>query len=110
MESIKNSKKEPFFLNEKNVQELVGKKVTWKAPGYEKQYCGTDIVKSVDFKRRFPIVTEVVTGDNLRYAYLENFGLVKTSYGIVVSPTAPSAFTYTDDYREVEIISVEDCE
>lgn len=99
---------EHFFLNEENVGNLVGKEITWTAEGNDKRYHGKDIVKSVDFSKRNPIETEVVSGDNLAFAYLENFGLKREGNAYRTDANAPRAFTYTDDYREVEVISVED--
>ena len=76
--------------------------------GYNKRYHGKDIVKSVDFSKRNPIETEVVSGDNLAFAYLENFGLKKEGNAYRADANAPRSFTYTDDYPEVEVVSVEE--
>lgn len=97
-----------FFLNEKNVNQLVGKKIVWTAEGYNRRYSGVDRIKSVDFSKRMPLETEVISGDNLAYAYLEGFGLKKAGESYRADVDSPKAFTYSDDYREVEIISVED--
>lgn len=96
-----------FFLNEKNAVDLVGKVVTWTAEGYNRRYNGTDRIKSVDLKKRNPIETEVISGDNLAYAYLEDFGLRKEGDGYVIDAREPRAFTYSDDFREVEVCAVE---
>lgn len=98
---------EHFFLNEKNVCELIGREITWTAEGYNRRYNGTDCIKSVDFTKRNPIETEVISGDNLAYAYLEDFGLRKEGDGYVTDAREPRAFTYSDDFREVEVCSVE---
>lgn len=102
-----------YFLNEENVNELIGKKVKWTAEAYEhnRRYNGVDIIKSVDLSKHRPLETEVISGDNLGYAYLERYGLEPapgisdTAYRL--SKEAPRCFTYSDDFREVEICDVE---
>lgn len=94
---------EHFFLNEENVGNLVGKEITWTAEGNDKRYHGKDIVKSVDFSKRNPIETEVVSGDNLAFAYLQATGLksVDGTEDRYVLDKDEQSFTYSDDFREV---------
>lgn len=98
---------EHFFLNMENASDLIGKKVTWTAEGYNKRYSGKCLVKSVDFSKRNPLETEVIFGDNLDYAYLEGFGLKEENGKYAIDTNAPKVFTYSDDFREVEVCAVE---
>lgn len=96
------------FLNQENVLSLIGKKVKWTAEGYNRPYSGTDIIEAVDFSKHNPLTTKVIDGDNLAFAYLEVFGLEETETGFTISHKQPKVFTYSDDFREVEIVSVTD--
>lgn len=105
------SKTKETFLNVENVKDFIGKKLTWFAPAYEanENYGGTDIIKSVDFSKHNPLTTEVIEGDNLAFAFVDNYGLTpngENSFSVDVN--APHCFSYSDGDRQVEIISVED--
>lgn len=92
------------FLNSSNVRRLIGKQVTWKAPGYNRQYEGADIILGVDFSKPMPIITKTVWGDDLSYAFLTNHSLVENEDGIITSSdVTPYCFAYTDEDREVVV-------
>lgn len=104
----KNSENQSFFLNEENVKNLVGKKFQWTAEGYNKNYKGVAVITAVDMSAEHPLTVKTIEGDDLSFAYVEGFGLrAKGDGSYVVDENEPKCFTYSDDYREVEILEVE---
>ena len=84
-------------LTKANIESLIGKKVTFTVEGYEANglYNGTAIIKSVDFGKRHPIECEVVSGDNLGYAFIDSFD--------------SESFAYSDSGRPIEVyLTLED--
>lgn len=91
-------------LTETNAKDFIGKKVEFTAEGYSANgnYRGVAVIKSVDMTQRFPIECECISGDDLRYAFLDNHGIETTdggnTYHIVYHDRC---FSYSDSYREV---------
>lgn len=101
-----NNENKYFFLNEKNVNSLIGKKIEFRAPAYEHNspYHGLAIIKSVDYSKHNPIECECISGDNLRYAFLDNHGLSTKDGGETYQVVdKPRCFSYSDGDREVAI-------
>lgn len=98
------------ILTEANVKDLIGKTILWKSPAFSdnQPYTGKAVIKSVDFTKRNPIETDGVSGDNLSLAFLGDYGLVPAGDGDIIDADAPHVFCYSDLYREVEVVCVED--
>ena len=84
-----------FELTTENVESLIGKKIRFTAPAYRmnKDYEGVCIIKSVDYANRKPLKCECLEGDDLSYAFLEDYG-------------TPRSFAYTDSGRTVFVEEV----
>jgi len=91
-------------LTESNVKNFIGKKIEFTASSDSANgnYRGVVVIQSVDMTKRNPITCECVSGDDLRYAFLDNHGLETTdggeTYHIV---DVDRCFSYSDGYREV---------
>ena len=57
------------------LQTLVGKTVKWSAPSAKENrpYSGIDKIISIDLKERRPLKTEVIEGDDLSFAFVDDF-------------------------------------
>ena len=86
-------------LTEANVNDFIGKKIEFTA---ENDYRGVAIIKSVDMSLHNPIQCECVSGDDLRFAFLDDHGLETTdggnTYHII---DGNRCFSYSDAYREI---------
>lgn len=106
-----------FFLNAANAQMLKGKKITWRAEAYSanRDYEGVCVIRDVkdgSVRKDSMIVgtleCETISGDDLRYAFIADYGLKEGSPGHwECSNDVARVYCYSDLYREVEIISVE---
>ena len=85
-----------FELTTENVESLIGKKIRFTAPAYRmnKDYEGVCIIKSIDYAHRNALECECLEGDDLSYAFLEDYG-------------TPRSFAYTDSGRTVFVEEVE---
>ena len=93
-----------YPLTETNVKNLMGKKISFTAEGYDANgnYNGVAVIKSVDITKRFPIECECISGDDLRFAILDNHGLETTDGGNTYHMVDHDrCFSYSDRYREV---------
>ncbi len=107
-----------FFLNATNAHMLEGKKITWRAEAYSanRGYEGVCVIHAVrdgrvrkDSMIVETLECETISGDDLRYAFIADYGIKETSPGHwECSNDVPRVYCYSDLYREVEIISVED--
>lgn len=91
-------------LTECNINDYIGKKIAFTAEGYEGNgnYHGVAIIKSVDMSKRFPIECECISGDDLRFAFLDNHGLETTDNGNTYhTVNGDRCFSYSDSFREV---------
>jgi hypothetical protein len=99
------------FLTIEESKKLIGKQISWRSPKSEDNggyYFGTDIIISVDETKKNPLITKVISGDNLSYAFSEPFTLVSNdngkSFKAVEADDDTRCLTYSDEYREVEIV------
>ena len=105
---------------------LVNKVISWRAPMDEenwddydapKFYGGKCIIRNVvtDNNNRHPLEVETISGDKLSYAILENEELTPvngsdTRFSLCPATGDKRTFTYSDLYREVEVIDVKETE
>lgn len=76
-------------LTKKNIQNFIGKQITFTANGYDSQrYSGTAVIRDVDLSKSHPIICERISGDNLKYAFMDMDG---------------ESFTYSDNDRPIEV-------
>lgn len=61
----------------KDWKQLVGRKISWKAPGYKKLYRGIALIEAVE-EGRFPLTTQTIEGDDLSFAFFD-FGHISYS-------------------------------
>lgn len=85
-----------------NVTGLIGKKIRWYAPAYKhnKPYTGVAIITSVDVTKHKPITCAVLEGDELFYAFVDDYDFHE---GI-------KCISYSDSYRNVTFEIIEDNE
>lgn len=77
-------------LTKKNVHNFIGKQITFTANGHNAngRYSGTAVIKDVDLSKSHPIICEIISGDNLKYAFIDMDG---------------ESFTYSDNDRPIEV-------
>ena len=113
-----------MWLTIENAKNLVGKIISWRAPmdeenwdyeGTPKFYGGKCIIRNVvtDNNNRHPLEVETISGDRLSYAILENEELQpvngsETRFSLCPAVGDKRTFTYSDLYREVEIIDIKE--
>ena len=78
------------------LEELVGKTIKWSAPSAKENrpYSGIDKIISVDLKERRPLKTEVIEGDDLSFAFVDDF--MNNEF-----------LSYSDSYRVVQFKVIE---
>ena len=103
---------------------LVNKVISWRAPFDEenwddydtpKFFGGKCIIKKINSDNRRALVCETISGNDLSYAILENEELTPVNGSdtrFCLSPATGDkrTFTYSDLYREVEVIDIQDTE
>ena len=115
-----------MWLTIENAKTLVGKIIIWRAPMDEenwddydtpKFYGGKCIIRNVvtDNNNRHPLEVETISGNKLSYAILENEELQpvngsETRFSLCPATGDKRTFTYSDLYREVEVIDIQDTE
>lgn len=115
-----------LFLTVEVAKSLVGKTIIWRAPMDEenwddydtpKFYGGKCIIRNVvtDNNNRHPLEVETISGNKLSYAILENEELQpvngsETRFSLCPATGDKRTFTYSDLYREVEVIDIQDTE
>ena len=113
-----------MWLTIENAKNLVGKIISWRAPmdeenwDYEdkpKFYEGKCIIRAVylENNNRHPLECETISGCRLSYAILENEELTPvdgsdTRFSLSPATGNKRTFTYSDLYREVEIIDIKE--
>ena len=86
-------------LTETNVNDFINKKIEFTAEG---NYRGVAVIKTVDMNQHNPLTCECVSGDDLRFAFLDDHGLETTNGGKTYHIVdGPRCFSYSDGYREV---------
>ena len=113
-----------LFLTVEVAKTLVGKTISWRAPMDEenwddydtpKFFGGKCIIKEINSDNRHPLEVETISGDLLSYAILENEELQpvngsETRFSLCPATGDKRTFTYSDLYREVEVIDIQDTE
>ena len=103
---------------------LVNKVISWRAPMDEENWKDYDtpeffggecIIKRINLDKRLAIVCETISGNDLSYAILENEELQpvngsETRFSLCPAVGDKRTFTYSDLYREVEVIDVKETE
>ena len=113
-----------LFLTVEVAKTLVGKTISWRAPMDEenwddydtpKFFGGKCVIKEINSDNRHPLVCETISGNDLSYAILENEELQpvngsETRFSLCPATGDKRTFTYSDLYREVEVIDIQDTE
>ena len=113
-----------IWLTVEAAKSLVGKTIIWRAPMDEenwddydtpKFYGGKCIIKEINSDNRRALVCETISGNDLSYAILENEELQpvngsETRFSLCPATGDKRTFTYSDLYREVEIIDIKETE
>ena len=103
---------------------LVGKTISWRAPMDEenwddydtpKFFGGKCIIKEINSDNRRALVCKTISGNDLSYAILENEELQPvngsdTRFSLCPATGDKRTFTYSDLYREVEVIDIQGTE
>ena len=111
-----------MWLTIENAKNLVGKIISWRAPMDEenwddydtpKFFGGKCIIKEINSDNRRALVCETISGNDLSYAILENEELQpvngsETRFSLCPATGDKRTFTYSDLYREVEIIDIKE--
>ena len=113
-----------IWLTVEVAKTLVNKKISWRAPMDEenwddydtpKFFGGKCIIKEINSDNRRALVCETISGNDLSYAILENEELQPvngsdTRFSLCPATGDKRTFTYSDLYREVEVIDIQDTE
>ena len=113
-----------MWLTIENAKSLIGKTIVWRAPMDEenwddydtpKFFGGKCIIKEINSDNRRALVCETISGNDLSYAILENEELQPvngsdTRFSLCPATGDKRTFTYSDLYREVEVIDIQDTE
>ena len=111
-----------LFLTVGVAKTLVGKTIIWRAPMDEenwddydtpKFFGGKCIIKEINPDNRRALVCETISGNDLSYAILEDEELQpvngsETRFSLCPATGDKRTFTYSDLYREVEIIDIKE--
>ena len=111
-----------LFLTIENAKNLVGKIISWRAPMDEenwddydtpKFFGGKCIIKEINSDKRRALVCKTISGNDLSYAILENEELQpvngsETRFSLCPAVGDKRTFTYSDLYREVEVIDIQE--
>ena len=111
-----------MWLTVEVAKTLVGKIIIWRAPMDEenwddydtpKSFGGKCIIKEINSDNRSALVCETISGNDLSYAILEDEELQpvngsETRFSLCPATGDKRTFTYSDLYREVEIIDIKE--
>ena len=111
-----------LFLTVEAAKSLVNKTISWRAPMDEenwndydtpKFFGGKCIIKEINSDNRRALKCETISGYDLSYAILENEELQpvngsETRFSLCPATGDKRTFTYSDLYREVEIIDIKE--
>lgn len=111
-----------IWLTVEVAKTLVGKTIIWRAPMDEenwddydtpKFFGGKCIIKEINSDNRRALVCETISGNDLSYAILEDEELQpvngsETRFSLCPATGDKRTFTYSDLYREVEIIDIKE--
>ena len=87
----------------------------WDDYDTPKFFGGKCVIKEINSDNRHPLVCETISGNDLSYAILENEELQpvngsETRFSLCPATGDKRTFTYSDLYREVEVIDIQDTE
>ena len=113
-----------MWLTVEAAKSLINKTIVWRAPmdqenwdDYDtpKFFGGKCIIKKINSDKRLALVCETLSGNDLSYAILEDEELQpvngsETRFSLFPATGEKRTFTYTDLYREVEVIDIQDTE
>ena len=113
-----------MWLTVEAAKSLINKTIVWRAPMDEenwddydtpKFFGGKCIIKEINSDNRRALVCETISGNDLSYAILENEELQpvngsETRFSLCPATGDKRTFTYSDLYREVEIIDIKETE
>ena len=113
-----------IWLTVEAAKSLINKTIVWRAPMDEenwddydtpKFFGGKCIIKKINLDKRLVLVCETISGNDLSYAILENEELQPvngsdTRFSLSPATGDKRTFTYSDLYREVEVIDIQDAE
>ena len=111
-----------IWLTVEVAKSLINKTIVWRAPMDEenwddydtpKFFGGKCIIKEINSDNRRALVCETISGNDLSYAILENEELQpvngsETRFSLCPATGDKRTFTYSDLYREVEIIDIKE--
>ena len=111
-----------IWLTVEVAKTLVGKTIIWRAPMDEenwddydtpKFFGGKCIIREINSDNRRALVCETISGNDLSYAILEDEELQpvngsETRFSLCPAVGDKRTFTYSDLYREVEIIDIKE--
>ena len=111
-----------IWLTVEAAKYLINKTIVWRAPMDEenwddydtpKFFGGKCIIKEINSDNRHPLEVETISGNNLSYAILEDEELQpvngsETRFSLCPAVGDKRTFTYSDLYREVEIIDIKE--
>ena len=111
-----------IWLTVEAAKTLVNKTISWRAPMDEenwddydtpKFFGGKCIIKEINSDNRRALKCETISGNDLSYAILENEELQpvngsETRFSLCPATGDKRTFTYSDLYREVEIIDIKE--
>ena len=113
-----------MWLTVEVAKSLINKVISWRAPMDEenwddydtpKFFGGKCIIKEINSDNRRALVCETISGNDLSYAILEDEELQpvngsETRFSLCPAVGDKRTFTYSDLYREVEVIDIQDTE
>lgn len=89
-------------MTESIINTLVGKKIEWTSEAYHGAYRGVAIIRSIDYSKHNPITCDCISGDDLKFAFLDNHGLESKNGGKTYNATKNDfCFSYSDNDREI---------
>jgi hypothetical protein len=112
-----------MWLTVEVAKSLINKVISWRAPMDEENWDDSYTPKFFEGKckikeisdNRHPLVCETISGNDLSYAILENEELQpvngsETRFSLCPAVGDKRTFTYSDLYREVEVIDIQGTE
>ena len=113
-----------LFLTVEAAKSLINKTIVWRAPMDEENWDDSDtpkffggkcIIRGINLDKRLALKCETISGYDLSYAILENEELQpvngsETNFSLCPAVGDKRTFTYSDLYREVEVIDVKETE
>lgn len=113
-----------MWLTVEVAKSLINKVISWRAPMDEenwddtatpKFFGGKCIIRNVVTDNHHPLEVEIISGNKLNHAILENEELQpvngsETRFSLCPATGDKRTFTYPDLYREVEIIDIKETE